>query len=240
MSELEAELSGLREAGRAKGKTKASSNISIPRGDLTLVDLQTESLGFVSLASSLDPYRIVKEVLERALISGLSRSRYLQRLTPVSQVSKADADSLRILATGVLHARLGFDPSAAQTYKVEPRLRSSMVLDREEVIRIVADAVPKDAGHTVELKGPSCWIVVEGVQTFISIGVLQDYERLGKYNYQTCITQGVAREDKTKEPPSVTASMEAKTVARPRGDGDNDASNMTTREVDTVPGETAN
>lgn len=170
------------------------------------------AVGYVVLHSDLDPYRVAKHILSSAVESGesksrcaplpqacfvcqqilISPSRFIQRLTPVSATElHTTSEKLERLSKLVLSKTMPSPDSSADppvpplTYKIDTRRRAQFPLESEPVIKIVAACVPD--GHTVDLKKPDRWIVLETMSRVASVGVLSDYEALCKYNYQTCL-----------------------------------------------------
>lgn len=74
-------------------------------------------------------------------------------------------------------------------YRIEPRIRSHTALTRDLLIPLVASCVPSGGGHRADLQQPEVVILVEVLKNVCGMGVVEDYEQLGKFNMQTVAQQ---------------------------------------------------
>ncbi len=159
------------------------------------VETDTECLVFISVAPPFDPYLLTYTLLEEVESTGVARSRFVQRLTPVSTTCPANATALADLARTVLPGFFGTNESEGRTFKIDPRIRSHSQLKRNDVIQTIAANIPtadpeSEGGerrriHNANLTEPDLWIVVEVVKNAAAISVVRDYNRFKKLNLQS-------------------------------------------------------
>lgn len=136
---------------------------------------------FVRTRAPIDPVDLVVRICKDTQKTGMKRSRYVQRLTPVTLTTMATSDGLLKLADAVLNpvfhkgeGQTSYTVSILETYfinmisniqwlqfAIRPVLRNHNILDRDEIIRTVAHTVSKADGHRVDLKQYDKIILVE-------------------------------------------------------------------------------
>ncbi|WFD33110.1 hypothetical protein MSPP1_004167 [Malassezia sp. CBS 17886] len=158
------------------------------------LETDTECLCYLQCAPPLDATRLVQCVMEHVERTGETRSRFVQRLTPVDRLCHADVASIR---TAVSAAVEPFFPAgrartvrmpplcAHPQYRVEPRIRSHSTLSRDALIPLVAACVPTTAEHRVDLSKPDVVIVVEILKNVCGVGAVEHFDRFAKMNVQT-------------------------------------------------------
>lgn len=156
------------------------------------LDTDTECLCFIQCRPPVDSFRLLKRVLEDVRATGATRSRFVQRVSPVRVMCRADTESIRAAAAGALapafggtEARSVRDETVLTQYRIEPRIRAHTSLSRDVLIPLVASCVPSSAAHRVDLARPDVIIVVEVLRNVCGIGTLDAYAELGKWNVQT-------------------------------------------------------
>lgn len=201
------------------------------------VETDTECLVFISVSPPFDPYLLTYTLLEEVESTGVARSRFVQRLTPVSTTCPANATALADLARSVLPGFFGTNEGEGKTFKIDPRIRSHSQLKRNDVIQTIAANIPtadpeNDGGerrriHNANLTEPDLWIVVEVVKNAAAISVVRDYSRFKKLNLQSLAqtTEGEAQgrvadnlvQDKaaTKAAETKAADKEPQAAAQP-------------------------
>lgn len=142
------ELSGMKEAKK--------TTLFVP------VDLNCECVLFFRTRKPIDPVQIVQKICQDVRDTKVKKTRYAQRLTPVTLTAAANLDNLKTLAPKVLgphfHTESGQQPVK---FAIRPTIRNHNTLDRNELIRTVAEAVGHDHGHSVDLKKFDKMILVE-------------------------------------------------------------------------------
>lgn len=151
------------------------------------VETDTECLVFISVSPPLDPLTLVVALLDEVAKTGEPGTRFVQRLSPVSNTCHADFSSLLEHSQAVL-PRFFPPDGPGRTFKIDPRIRSHSTLHRSDVIAAIAQAIPTTPSaklHTANLDNPDMWIVVEILKNTAAISVLADYDRYKKYNLQS-------------------------------------------------------
>ncbi|CCF52495.1 hypothetical protein NDA10_001194 [Ustilago hordei] len=165
------------------------------------IETDTECFLFISISPPFDPYLLIYTILSDVEVSGEPGSRFVQRLTPVTQTCSANAEDLTTLARTILPHFFSTNAEEAKSFKIDPRIRSHSKLKRNDVIQIVASNIPTGAEgeriHNANLSNPDLWIVVEVVKNSAAISVVRNYERYRKMNLQSVAL--VANEGKAKE-----------------------------------------
>ncbi|KAL4399206.1 RNA binding protein [Malassezia pachydermatis] len=154
---------------------------------ISVLDTDTECLCFLQCAPPVDAHTLAKRFLQDVATDGESRSRYVQRISPVRILCRADLEAIKAAATKALAST--FPASQPRTYRIEPRIRAHTSLSRDVLIPLIASCVPSNADHRVDLAQPDVLIVVEVLRNVCGIGVLDEYEALGKWNVQTLATR---------------------------------------------------
>ncbi|SPO23733.1 related to TAN1 - putative tRNA acetyltransferase [Ustilago trichophora] len=191
-SQIAAELKDIKSSERpSRGFKSKSSNTAVRFKN---VETDTECFLFISVSPPFDPYLLVYTILTEVETTGEPRSRFVQRLTPVTTTCSANAEDLTLLSRTILPQHFSTTASEAKTFKIDPRIRSHSKLKRNDVIQIIASNIPTAEGeqggertriHTANLSNPELWIVVEVVKNSAAISVVKDYERFKKLNLQS-------------------------------------------------------
>ncbi|EEH44426.2 uncharacterized protein PADG_00715 [Paracoccidioides brasiliensis Pb18] len=164
------------------------------------VKLDIPCLSFIKIDKSLDPVQIAHRLCTDAQANpDTKRSRWIQRITPISRTEKVLGGGLEQLSREVLkpHFHSGGPP---KKYAIRPSIRNNTEWNRDIVIPLVAKIV--GPGHSVDLKNYDALILVDIVQNICGMSVVgRDYDELKKYNISEIY-------DPTPKPP-----RPAKTVA---------------------------
>lgn len=189
-AQIAAELKDIKATERPR--RGGSSKVAAPR--FKSVETDTECFLFISVSRPFDPYLLVYTILSEVQVSGEPRTRFVQRLTPVTTTCPANPSDLTSLARTILPTFFSSNPDQGKTFKIDPRIRSHSKLKRNDVIQIVASQIPTSEPaedgqskriHNANLGNPDLWIVVEVVKNSAAISVLEDYERFKKMNLQS-------------------------------------------------------
>ncbi|PGH18886.1 hypothetical protein AJ80_04304 [Polytolypa hystricis UAMH7299] len=138
-------------------------------------------LSFVKTRKDIDPVEVVHRLCADAQANpGKKRSRWIQRLTPVSLTRKHLGDGVEELAREVLkpHFHTGSPP---KKYAIRPTIRNNTEWHKDSIIKLVASVVgPR---HSVDLKNYDALILVDVLQNICGMSVVgPDYEELKRYN----------------------------------------------------------
>ncbi|KAF8717857.1 THUMP protein, partial [Rhizoctonia solani] len=142
----------------------------------------------------IDPAQVVLQHMERVTQTGVSGTRALVRLVPASGICAANMPAITLLATELFTKPFGEEIVEPKKYKIELRVRSHKVLTRDEVIKGIAQCVPSDKGHTVDLTNQDTTILVELFKGICTMAVVSDYEKHKRFN----VVQIVQEEHKKK------------------------------------------
>ncbi|KAJ9479404.1 tRNA acetyltransferase TAN1 [Pseudozyma hubeiensis] len=191
-AQIAAELKDIKSSEKSH---RSHSSKSAPPVRFKSITTDTECFLFVSVSPPFDPYLLVYTILRDVELSGEPRTRFVQRLTPVTTTCPANATDLTTLAQSILPSYFSSNPAEAKTFKIDPRIRSHSKLKRNDVIQIIASQIPTaepeaEGGerkriHTANLNNPDLWIVAEVVKNSAAISVLTEYERYKKMNLQS-------------------------------------------------------
>ncbi|KIW89374.1 uncharacterized protein Z519_10228 [Cladophialophora bantiana CBS 173.52] len=195
-ADIHAELNSMRsERGPQNGQSQK----------LSLITLDIPCVSFVRFPnnSRLDPVEIVRKLcLSASSTEGAGpRSRYVRRLTPVTLIRKTLNDGLQSLCDQVLpkHFLIDVNPEDDKQssgsdgeykhppykFAIRPTIRNNNKIDRDRVIRLVADKVASlgQGKHSVDLKGYDKLVLVDVYRNVVGMSVVgSEYETLKKFN----------------------------------------------------------
>ena len=147
--EIQAEIAGLR---KPSGAAKLFEPI--------LPDMQC--VVFFRTTAPVEPVSFVHKIIaDAAAESGKKRTRFTQRLSPMSVMGKASEEGLEKVALEVLKETFLDEGVAGQKFAIRPTMRNHNVLKRDTVIKQIAGIVARGADHKVDLKGYDKLILVE-------------------------------------------------------------------------------
>jgi tRNA acetyltransferase TAN1 len=194
--ELDIEASIAAELNSLKPKS-ATSTSSDP---WTMITLDIPCVSFIRLSQSptpIDPVALVHKICtEAASNSSQKRSRYIKRLTPISLIRKSLGGGLESLCSTVLPPHFG--PSQPPwKFAIRPSVRNkNNQLDRDVVIKVVADEVGKLGEHKVDLTNYDKCILVDVYRNVVGMSIVgKEYERLKRYNLAEIYEPGKAADD---------------------------------------------
>ncbi|KAL3426209.1 THUMP domain-containing protein [Phlyctema vagabunda] len=164
---------------------------------------------FFKTQPSIDAVEFVHRLCEDAVSNPAHRrSKYVNRLTPMTLIGKATERGLEELGTSVLakHFQLAgqdtanLEDATPCTYAIRPTIRNHNTLKRDVVIKQIAGLVSER--HKVDLTKPDKVIIVEIYQTVCGISVVgSDWDALKRFNlaelYPTRSTIKVAAMENT-------------------------------------------
>ncbi|CAE6363094.1 unnamed protein product [Rhizoctonia solani] len=177
------------------------SNINKPKTkditDRRIATCPTETACVIYIATKppIDPVEVVLEHMKQVSQTGVSGTRALVRLVPASVICPANMPAITSLATDIFTKSFAGEGMEPKKYKIELRIRSHKVLTRDEVIKAIAQCVPSDKGHTVDLTNQDTTILVELFKGICTISVVPNYEKYKRFN----VVQIVQEEHKKKE-----------------------------------------
>ncbi|SCW02932.1 LAFE_0F17458g1_1 [Lachancea fermentati] len=184
--ELSVEDQIKKELEALRSKPKGHKNKEI----LKFIDLNCECVIFCKTRSPIVPEVFVHKLMEEFSDpkSLQKRTRYVQKLTPITFSCNASLSELEKLCDKVLKPHFHMDNGVNYTFAIEITRRNFNTIDKMELIQKVASAVGKGGkyNHKVDLKNYDKLILVECFKNNIGMSVVDsDYrEKFKKYNIQ--------------------------------------------------------
>ncbi|KAF8627271.1 hypothetical protein AX15_004449 [Amanita polypyramis BW_CC] len=140
----------------------------------------TQCVVFISCRPPVDPVELVIRHIQNIKESGITRTRYIHRLVPVSGTCAANLPEIQSLCRTVFEPFFAKHADRKFTYKIELRVRNHTTLSRMTIIQTVAQCIPE--GHTVSLTEPQVFILVEVFKNTFGVSIVEDYYTLAKFN----------------------------------------------------------
>lgn len=190
--DIEAELAKeLKELQQSRGSKKEQ---------FKPVDLGCECVVFFRTRKPVEPVEFVTRICKDARDKGVSKTRFTQRLTPISGTETATLEGVQRLAKEVLkehfHNEFGQEPLK---FAIRPQLRNHNTLSRGEIIKTVAECVGNDHGHKVDLKNYDKLILIEVFKSSIGMSVVDNqFEPLQRFNLEQILEKGIQKEEDSK------------------------------------------
>ncbi|OJD20839.1 hypothetical protein ACJ73_07824 [Blastomyces percursus] len=145
------------------------------------VKLDIPCLSFIKIDKTLDPVQIANRLFTEARENPTKkRSRWIQRITPITLTQKVLGGGIEQLSREVLkpHFHAG---GPSKKYAIRTSIRNNTEWTRDTLIPLVAKAV--GPGHSVDLKNYDLLILVDIVQNICGMSVVgPDYDELKRYN----------------------------------------------------------
>ncbi|KAI6123568.1 hypothetical protein EDD16DRAFT_1690199 [Pisolithus croceorrhizus] len=160
--------------------------IKRPRTESRFANCQTNTpcVIFISCNPPVDPVRLVTTHVRNVQETGVTKTKYTHRLTPVSGTCFAGLREIHSLCHDVFPPFFaengGDDPPKTHKYKVELRICNHSTLTRMEVIQEVAKCIPES--YTVDLDDPEVFVLVELFKSVCGVSILKDFYRFQKFN----------------------------------------------------------
>lgn len=157
---------------------------------LKFVDLNCECVVFCKTRRPIVPEKFVHRLMEEFADPKVTqkRTRYIQKLTPVTFSCNASLPELSKLAQRVLKSHFHEDGVKPLKFAVEVTRRNFNTIDKMDIIKEVAKEVGKggELEHKVDLKNYDKLVLVECFKNNIGMSVVDsDYLKLfRKYNVQ--------------------------------------------------------
>lgn len=168
-----------REVEELKGASKSKESL------FSHIELNCECLIFIKTRKPIDPEEFVKSLCEEAFDSKKKTTRFTQKLTPITLSTSASVEELKKLTKKVLAPHFHKEKNQKPLkFAVQVSRRHFNTIDRDTIIRSVAECMGKEYGHQVDLKNYDKLIIVECFKTNIGMSVADDYDKLYKYNLQ--------------------------------------------------------
>lgn len=182
--ELQQELEGLKNHKTTIVDTKKNKPI------LEQLDLQTECLVFVKTRKPIVPekfvHRIIRDLADPHDLR--KRTRFVQKLTPITDSCHASIEELAKLCERVLPQHFHKEEMVPVKFAVEINKRNFSTMDKMEMIKYIAGFVGKQGSleHKVDLKNYDKLVLLQCFKNNIGMCVVdKDYRTdYKKYNVQ--------------------------------------------------------
>ncbi|KAF8655065.1 hypothetical protein AX16_003266 [Volvariella volvacea WC 439] len=140
----------------------------------------TQCVVFISCKPPVDPVKLVTHHVKNVQRTGVSRTRYTQRLVPVSGSCVTNLPEIQALCESVFKLYFSQHEGKSFKYKIELRIRNHTTLTRQVLIQHVARCMPQE--HTVDLQNPDIFVLVEVFKSVCGVSIVEDYYKLQKFN----------------------------------------------------------
>lgn len=199
--EDDAEESGDIEDAIAKELGQLSAPDKTKKERFRPIDTGCECVVFFRTRKPIEPVDLVLRVCEDAAHSGAKKSRYAQRLSPVTLTATANVEGVKRLAASVLephfHKEEGQEPLK---FAIRPTIRNHNTMTRDEVIKTVAQSVGSEYGHKVDLKNYDKLILVEIFRSSVGMSVVdRRFESLERFNLEQIFQRQFKTDEKDEK-----------------------------------------
>lgn len=126
------------------------------------------------------PKEIAQHMLTSISLTRKHISRFLLRVLPVEVTCYASEEEITKSIAPLIAKYFPAESQTVEKYAVLFEARANTGIDRMKIIDAVARSVP--APHKVDLTNPDKTILVQIAKTVCSIGVVEKYKELAKYN----------------------------------------------------------
>ncbi|SCU82941.1 LAFA_0D00892g1_1 [Lachancea sp. 'fantastica'] len=204
-SDPEKELSVEEQINKELKSLKSQKTDSHKKELLRFVDLNCECVVFCKTRKPIVPETFVHRIMQEFADPKTShkRTRYVQKLTPVSFSCNASLSELSKLAQRVLSPHFHKKDNPPLKFAIEVTRRNFNTVDKMDIIKAVAKEVGKDGefSHTVDLKNYDKLVLVECFKNNIGMSVVDsDYrDALKKYNIQQIFEAKIQKDSKDNQ-----------------------------------------
>ncbi|KAG0231483.1 THUMP domain-containing protein 1 [Actinomortierella wolfii] len=137
------------------------------------------------LAMHVQPTELCSFMLNDLAKSGVKRTRYCSRIIPVTETCYANMNDINGLAEKIFQPHFHAEDQKPLSFSILPKIRHNDKVNREDLIRQLASKVGTGQKHKVDLKNYDKLILVEVIKSICFMSVVDDYERLKRFNLQT-------------------------------------------------------
>ena len=138
---------------------------------------------FIQCRPPVEPVELVHHTLTDVMTKRQHKSRFCQRLIPVSVVCYATPEDIQKQVPRVLAPHF-YQDNTLWKFAVVYKARNNTNVNRDDIIKTLASLATRngDYAHTVDLRNPDLTIVVEIIKSNCCIGVVRDFTKLKRYN----------------------------------------------------------
>ncbi|PWN32016.1 uncharacterized protein FA14DRAFT_192280 [Meira miltonrushii] len=145
-----------------------------------------ECFFFIEVKPPFDPIQLTYDLLEDVKKTGIARSRFVHRLSPVSDTCFADLVDLTELIDRLVKQENFVAPaesstdSSELTFKVDIKTRLNDKLSKSDIIQTLAKRMPTFA--RAKLDSPELVINVDVFRMTVGIAIVRHFDRFRKFN----------------------------------------------------------
>lgn len=182
-SQIESELHEFKQQAFTKGHCKGQSG---KEKRFVPIFTDMECFFFIKVRDPLDPVKLTYELMEDVQKTKIAKSRFVHRLSPVSDTCFADIQDLTELIDRLITRETFFsskdlrDSDFDLTFKVDMKMRLNDKLNKSEIIQMLADRMPKFA--KAKLDSPEFVINVEVFRMTVGIAIVRHFDHYRKFN----------------------------------------------------------
>jgi len=189
-----------------------------------LVDTTLNNMMFIVVNDdSIEACQLVHKILSTLREKKERKTRFAQRLLPVSHTCYASIDDIKKTALSMLKDQ--FHNETPKTFGIFFKSRNNSSISRDEVIIAVASIATDDETfaefNKVHLDNPEYAIIINVVKTAVLMSVVKDYKLLCKYNVDELTKSYTAPLSKKLETPAdnvVSTDVSIDNNNLPKGD----------------------
>lgn len=144
---------------------------------------------FMNLPEEIDPVEFIHSFLDQ-LKSSERKTRYIQRILPITTICEAKIDAISKAASAVIEKYfVKADPPPSlcphanehtNTWGLLTKIRFNEAITKEEIIETLGSLVPPH--YTVNLNNSDILLTINIIRSVCLIGICKDYNRLARYN----------------------------------------------------------
>lgn len=192
---------------------KEVASMKRPRKEQRFVNCQTNTpcVVFISCKPPVDPVKLVVKYINDVIETGVTNTRFTQRLTPVSASCAVNVPEIQSLCRRVILPFFNSEPDKKYSYRIELRLRNHKTLSKSTIIKEVANCVPER--HKVDLENAEVFILIEVFKSTCGMSVVKDYYRLQKFNVMEIAHTKNAEDDSNDDEGRVASRTAATSTA---------------------------
>ena len=159
---------------------------------LNPINLGCECLVFIKTRKPIEPESFVEKICKELVGQSAKNTRYTQKLTPITSSVSPKVEEIKKMAKRVLgpHFHAEQDQSPLK-FAISVSKRNFNAMSSQEIIRTIAECIGKEHGHSVDLKNYDKLILVECYKSNIGMSVVNDYDKLMKFNLQKIFDKAI-------------------------------------------------
>ncbi|RKP24630.1 hypothetical protein SYNPS1DRAFT_16893 [Syncephalis pseudoplumigaleata] len=176
----------------------------------TSLATQTECVVFIRTRPPVEPVSMARTILQDFATTQQQRTRYTNRIVPITLTCRSQLDDIERMATTVLAPIFHTEDAAEHPIKasgrrmgsmygyfaIQPKIRNCDRVDRDELIKLIARVVGPH--HKVDLTQPDRTIIVEVLKSICGMSVVENYNELKRFNVYALTTPSSTTDNTNK------------------------------------------